>query len=1397
MTNTYKRTNLKNDDPLVINNITTPNNVIPSKDYGMNVIETVDLSDIVKQSNHTDLLNGKYALPQAPVYYSSTGYSAAVTDFENKYQISIDKLEAAKAEYEDKVYVLENLSLQMPDDSFARYQVSYKEDIDYWIQYIKDMGENNEAKLAMQKFGWTTEDLATKSNEELLKIASLNDQDYQDTMETYKEYFAPLKDLGLIEGDYAAFGEIDQLLAENKYYLSLVEAELKTQRYKQSTVKYDLILETESYQNLKDSLPEEPINAPTADTKDTLLFMNNFNPKFTQIYNYLYQTQGYEAAYAYISDITDEMNQFRGMKQANERIDKLILANEEDIKAIETQFASLDTSNATNVKKFLNFVSSKVDDTSVQTLINEFDYNDKDSINQNLQKIVEEVNGVSRLKTMSLTNFGLTAGTGFMDGLYDFGEGYAKIFSKGEITVQDYEEMYYANYLAEHSKYYDDIYGVGQGVGNMLPTTVTGAILYATAPEIAPFVTGSMIAGSSFGTTKNQMLYEGYDAKTAMLYAGLTAGSDALLEVVFGGVEGVGVTAKSAFGSAEKVTFRNLALHQLREMVQEGGEEVLQDLVKSGAIDTIVLGKTFDLGEFTEQSAKTFFQSAMVAGVLNTSTAPINIAVNGVKHSLNQQEIMRLHEMINNGQGYQSSLQTIISEQNNSRLADDEFYQFSLQHPGMTTEALNTLYQQYKNKSNTETNNTLSDENMNIFRDHDDISSYDSMKRVYDVLNQMANSSDPEVRQIAENIQNIYQGNLSSLYFSHANQYQKSAFGHYDSVNYGTGSSFILNNDISNEVTAHEFGHMLFDVVDYELPSNYDEVMQNTINNLNNNQEMVKEFLNEAIEYKKQFNQAEMAKVNEYFDAHLEYLSEMADEIINDRPKIKALANEIHLSDEQTSAILNQFDNKETDKLKANLQIILRFRETNRMVYEAGLYDHQMQQIDMITGVIDSVYNGQNPYYDLYINSGWNGLRYHNAEYFSRDDMIGFNEQMADYNAMRVYKDEYATAWAFLENALGDEWFNMMSDKYAQISNKVATGDINMSNTSHVNTEAAVSSNSETDANVYTNLNSIEQIISSNNELTNKQMIFPLLRWIDNLIPNNYKNNFYTNLKSLKIEYNLDGIDNTEFKDSDVSEHKQAGGYDPVNNEIVMDKKSLRIVKEISASVANPREFFNTEYMHTLLHELCHMASSRYDASTGTVYVGFDKYPYGRYRGLTEGMTELLAHTGYPSLTPLVSNYYMELCFADQLVQIVGKDTMLEAYFEADGIEKVKQKLLDIGVEPERVMGMLSNIESNYMARYNTNNQSFAGNAQSILLDCFDAKCADMLKNGELTSDNVNALFEMYKGDLVTNERILAQGKDPSTFRGINESLTKFESIKQKYIEKLGLSFDGNNHMSN
>lgn len=124
----------------------------------------------------------------------------------------------------------------------------------------------------------------------------------------------------------------------------------------------------------------------------------------------------------------------------------------------------------------------------------------------------------------------------------------------------------------------------------------------------------------------------------------------------------------------------------------------------------------------------------------------------------------------------------------------------------------------------------------------------------------------------------------------------------------------------------------------------------------------------------------------------------------------------------------------------------------------------------------------------------------------------------------------------------------------------------------------------------------LTNLVNANLEMENKEYIMNFLNWLESIIPEECRDNFYRNIKTLKTTLNTN-IDLSKFESSS-SGYSTSVNYNTSSNSLVMNEKSLHELWKIAQLNNNPQEFYWRHYSQTLLHELAHMASSRYDSDT-------------------------------------------------------------------------------------------------------------------------------------------------------------------------------------------------------
>ena len=308
----------------------------------------------------------------------------------------------------------------------------------------------------------------------------------------------------------------------------------------------------------------------------------------------------------------------------------------------------------------------------------------------------------------------------------------------------------------------------------------------------------------------------------------------------------------------------------------------------------------------------------------------------------------------------------------------------------------------------------------------------------------------------------------------------------------------------------------------------------------------------------------------------------------------------------------------------------------------------------------------------------------------------------------------------------------------------------------------------------------LTECLNDNNILEKKDYILPFLEWLENLIPEDSRDNFYRNIRTLSIDYNFECLDRK--KSNNVDANIEGAGYNCTSNHITINKEYL----EYLSSISNDENFIYNNYAGSIMHELAHMASANYDRQTNISKCGFNTYPFfdenDNNRGLTEGMTELISFTAIPFVSLYTSGYFMEMKITKQLEMIVGTNVLLESYFSNKGLEEIKNNLLKYINDENKVFSLFRNIEFNYLIRDLTDKQSILGNIQTSLLDFLEAKCKKELENPYLDKEMFINILDFYGKNLIAESDMESIHKNPDNYVGINKNKEQFLKIKDKYL---------------
>lgn len=182
-------------------------------------------------------------------------------------------------------------------------------------------------------------------------------------------------------------------------------------------------------------------------------------------------------------------------------------------------------------------------------------------------------------------------------------------------------EKSYINKL--NTRFQDIVHGVGEGVGNMLPSlTVT----FATAN---PFLGTAMFSAGAGGMSTQEALNEGATRKQAMIYGTVSGITEGLIEWISGGIGGLaskGLT-QSLIGRKTMSYISSNALTKISlNAVGEGMEEVASDLItplyKRAIYDSNApkatndeLIKSFTIGAFSSILMNVFNRSSQTVAM--------------------------------------------------------------------------------------------------------------------------------------------------------------------------------------------------------------------------------------------------------------------------------------------------------------------------------------------------------------------------------------------------------------------------------------------------------------------------------------------------------------------------------------------------------------------------------------------------------------------------------------------------------------------------------------------------------------------------------------------------------------------------------------------------------------
>ena len=585
---------------------------------------------------------------------SQAEYEQLLEKIKDQYEQNISDYDQAIKDTKDQIDDIKIL-LSWVADIYRSYE-------DYY-QSVKDEVSacffDTSRRYELDKYGITEEDIA-KGLDYVLEKAFASDlvQDNLSILEDNLNEHLQIE----IDGNenYQLFSGMtySQILAMEQQLengLSVLQSLRTGDKNSLETIEYELLIFTEDYQEFlknADSVsledleelgdPEqikelvemsEYLESVQNGTNTSSVPLTNSSIDYLTILKYLYYKDptGVEAKQL-LKDIDQVFKFHEGAVKAVKEIEQLgELIDSDKIRDLYDQIDNLDPNDTESVQKILDQIKELdiKDKDVVLDLIDNLDLNDKENLVDNLNHILDEASGLQKIKETLAADLNVSI-DGLGDGIYDFFEGFAKLFKDGELSAQDYKVMLYVSYLEQHSYFLDEIYQTSSSIGNLLPTVTLSVILNTVCPGLGavqvPVIGGTAVSNislalmslSAFGTTQNQLKFQDYADWQAYAYAILASGSTFLFQR-FGGILGLSNSPGSNF---------------IVNWLKEGGQQVAKQMLVEVFGNAIILGQDIDITNMGQEAFETFLTSLVISGVLNAYTKGLTIVANEVRYQL-------------------------------------------------------------------------------------------------------------------------------------------------------------------------------------------------------------------------------------------------------------------------------------------------------------------------------------------------------------------------------------------------------------------------------------------------------------------------------------------------------------------------------------------------------------------------------------------------------------------------------------------------------------------------------------------------------------------------------------------------------------------------------------------
>lgn len=307
----------------------------------------------------------------------------------------------------------------------------------------------------------------------------------------------------------------------------------------------------------------------------------------------------------------------------------------------------------------------------------------------------------------------------------------------------------------------------------------------------------------------------------------------------------------------------------------------------------------------------------------------------------------------------------------------------------------------------------------------------------------------------------------------------------------------------------------------------------------------------------------------------------------------------------------------------------------------------------------------------------------------------------------------------------------------------------------------------------------LKNSIENNPKIDFKEYILTILEALESIIPEKYRENLYRNIKKLEIDFHSKSDTNSLYE----------GEYNIKNNKIKIYESFIQETWNKIPQDEKSEETYNCMFLCSVVHELLHMTSSKYDPENETLSCGFDNKPYkkesDKNRGLTEGFTELIAFQMSGNPYERLSAYMVQALLANQLRTIIGNEVMIESYFGNLGIKQMEDELQEIVPNKELSYNLFRDIDNSYWLNNSDLANCSTSLAQTTLITYFFAKISKEINESSTTVEEINNQIKQFEAMLITEEKLKMNGKDPKLYLGIKESVEYFYNQKETYLSIL------------